>query len=158
MRRCNAVQVTGKVGARTSRVLPVRRVITSKRATFGRASISKGQQPERTHQIAAVVVMIVLLCAQIVDFDGESLRRTLPRIVVAIEGALSAGGRVYVHCTAGLGRAPAACIAWRYWFDGLQLDEVRTQQRPIEAFELRPGREAPWPGGLADGLWCRAVF
>jgi len=22
---------------------------------------------------------------------------------------------VYVHCTAGLGRAPAACIAFLYW-------------------------------------------
>ena len=64
------------------------------------------------------------LVPQIADFDGESLRRCLPRIVLAIAGALSAGGRVYVHCTAGLGRAPAACIAWRYWFDGMQLDEV----------------------------------
>ncbi len=31
---------------------------------------------------------------QIVDFDGESLRRTLPAIVKTLEGALSAGGRV----------------------------------------------------------------
>ena len=117
---------------------------------------------------------------QIVDFDGESLRRTLPAIVKTLEGALSAGGRVrssiqlgsahtsasgqialnlaalltlvtthryrrmqmcanpdiglmlrcmqclqvYVHCTAGLGRAPAACIAWMYWFGDRQLDEV----------------------------------
>jgi hypothetical protein len=62
---------------------------------------------------------------QIVDFDGQSLRRCLPRIVKTLQGALSAGGRVYVHCTAGLGRAPAVCIAWRYWYGGLQLDEVR---------------------------------
>ena len=25
-------------------------------------------------------------------------------------------GRVYVHCTAGLGRAPAVSIAYMYWF------------------------------------------
>ena len=31
-------------------------------------------------------------------------------------------GRVYVHCTAGLGRAPAVCIAYMYWFLGLELD------------------------------------
>lgn len=24
--------------------------------------------------------------------------------------------RVYVHCTAGLGRAPAVCIAYVHWF------------------------------------------
>jgi hypothetical protein len=23
---------------------------------------------------------------------------------------------VYVHCTAGLGRAPAVCIGWLYWY------------------------------------------
>ena len=32
--------------------------------------------------------------------------------------------QVYIHCTAGLGRAPAACIAWMYWFGNRQLDEV----------------------------------
>jgi protein-tyrosine phosphatase len=29
--------------------------------------------------------------------------------------------RVYVHCTAGLGRAPGTIIAYLYWFQGLQL-------------------------------------
>lgn len=29
--------------------------------------------------------------------------------------ALGTGKRVYVHCTAGLGRAPAACIAYLFW-------------------------------------------
>lgn len=67
---------------------------------------------------------------QVVDFDGQSLRRTLPRIVGAIQGALAGGGRVYVHCTAGLGRAPAACIAWAYWFGGAQLDEARCPPVP----------------------------
>ncbi|CAL8464176.1 g3711 [Coccomyxa elongata] len=76
----------------------------------------------------------------IVDFDGESLRRNLPRIVLAIAGALLAGGRVYVHCTAGLGRAPAACIAWRYWFNDMQLDEAYTALTAIRP--CGPKREA----------------
>jgi hypothetical protein len=68
------------------------------------------------------------------DFDGESLRRVLPAAAAMIDRELQGqraergegggaaksggggGGRVYVHCTAGLGRAPAAAIAWRYWF------------------------------------------
>lgn len=33
--------------------------------------------------------------------------------------------RVYVHCTAGLGRAPAVCIAYMFWFEDMGLDEVR---------------------------------
>ena len=44
---------------------------------------------------------------------GGSIRglrsRTLPCATCV------AGKRVYVHCTAGLGRAPAACIAYLYW-------------------------------------------
>ena len=31
---------------------------------------------------------------------------------------------VYVHCTAGLGRAPAVCIAYMHWFLGMGLDEA----------------------------------
>lgn len=43
--------------------------------------------------------------------------------------------RVYVHCTAGLGRAPAVCIAYIYWFSnsGIHLDAAYdqvTQMRP----------------------------
>ena len=67
-----------------------------------------------------------LLCAD------SGLRRAEPAALPAAHredaagGAVRRGGRVYVHCTAGLGRAPAVCIAWRYWFGGdLQLDEVR---------------------------------
>jgi len=50
------------------------------------------------------------------DFDGDSLRKVLPRAVALLERELRSGRRVYVHCTAGLGRAPAVAIAWRYWF------------------------------------------
>lgn len=32
--------------------------------------------------------------------------------------------RVYVHCTAGLGRAPAVVIAYLYWFRGLPLHQA----------------------------------
>ena len=32
--------------------------------------------------------------------------------------------RVYVHCTAGLGRAPAVIIAYLFWFKDMGLDEV----------------------------------
>ncbi|EFJ51679.1 hypothetical protein VOLCADRAFT_56904 [Volvox carteri f. nagariensis] len=59
------------------------------------------------------------------DFDPHSLRRTIPGAVHSLAQALNSGGsRVYVHCTAGLGRAPAVCIAYLYWFTQLQLDEA----------------------------------
>ncbi|KAK9167968.1 hypothetical protein Syun_000108 [Stephania yunnanensis] len=47
------------------------------------------------------------------DFDPDSLRSGLPKAVSSLEWAISEGkGRVYVHCTAGLGRAPAVGIAF----------------------------------------------
>ena len=73
-------------------------------------------QPSHTHP---------LLQVQAVDFDPHSLRHVLPQAGRVIQAALQQhAGRVYVHCTAGLGRAPAACIAHRFWFSEQQLDEV----------------------------------
>mmetsp|Transcript_1406 Transcript_1406/g.3277 ORF Transcript_1406/g.3277 Transcript_1406/m.3277 type:complete len:283 (+) Transcript_1406:410-1258(+) len=51
------------------------------------------------------------------DFDGDSLRHTLPRAVRALHEALrEPDAKVYVHCTAGLGRSPGVCIAHMFWF------------------------------------------
>ena len=48
-----------------------------------------------------------------------------PAAVAALQQSRSAeGAKVYLHCTAGLGRAPAVAIAALYWFAGMQLDEA----------------------------------
>lgn len=65
---------------------------------------------------------------QAVDFDGHSLRKSLPVTVRVLNDALSRGQRVYVHCTAGLGRAPAVCIAYLYWYHDFTLDEASPSQ------------------------------
>ncbi|KAL6642029.1 hypothetical protein ACP70R_020210 [Stipagrostis hirtigluma subsp. patula] len=58
-----------------------------------------------------------------VDFDPNSLRSQLPKAVSALEWAISQGkGRVYIHCTAGLGRAPAVAIAYMFWFENMDLN------------------------------------
>lgn len=68
------------------------------------------------------------------DFDPDSLRNALPEAVSSLEWAISEGkGRVYVHCTAGLGRAPAVAIAYLFWFCGMNLNEaydMLTSKRP----------------------------
>ncbi|KAD7480290.1 hypothetical protein R6Q59_009068 [Mikania micrantha] len=57
------------------------------------------------------------------DFDPDSLRSILPKAVSLLEWAISEGeGRVYVHCTAGLGRAPAVAIAYMFWFHDMDLN------------------------------------
>ncbi|XP_010252103.1 PREDICTED: phosphoglucan phosphatase LSF2, chloroplastic [Nelumbo nucifera] len=68
------------------------------------------------------------------DFDPDSLRSGLPKAVSSLEWAISEGkGRAYVHCTAGLGRAPAVAIAYIFWFCGMNLNEaydMLTSKRP----------------------------
>uniref|UniRef100_A0A0D9XNA0 Tyrosine specific protein phosphatases domain-containing protein n=1 Tax=Leersia perrieri TaxID=77586 RepID=A0A0D9XNA0_9ORYZ len=69
-----------------------------------------------------------------VDFDPDSLRTQLPKAVSSLEWAISEGkGRVYVHCTAGLGRAPAVAISYMFWFENMDLKtayEKLTSKRP----------------------------
>ena len=70
---------------------------------------------------AAAAEGIRHLRVPIVDFDPFSLRDRLPDAVAVLDSALRSrcgDGRdpvVYVHCTAGLGRAPAVALAHACW-------------------------------------------
>lgn len=45
------------------------------------------------------------------DFDAFDLRMRLPAVVSKLYKAINRnGGVTYVHCTAGLGRAPAVAV------------------------------------------------
>jgi hypothetical protein len=81
------------------------------------------------------------------DFDVADQRRHLGNAVRTLGQLLSAGRRVYVHCTAGLGRSPLVVVGH------LTLVEMMPE---AEAFALvkarRPGA-APSPEALAG---CRA--
>ncbi len=52
------------------------------------------------------------------DFSADGLRAGLPVAVTALDGLLESGHRVYLHCTAGMGRSPGVAIAYMYWFRG----------------------------------------
>jgi len=62
------------------------------------------------------------------DFDPYDLRRKLPKAVarLAREHDPARGGTLYIHCTAGMGRAPATALAYMMWVRGMQLDEAWT--------------------------------
>lgn len=59
------------------------------------------------------------------DFDPYSLRRRLPGAVslIAQSDQKKNGGTTYIHCTAGLGRAPATALGYMWWMKGIPLDE-----------------------------------
>lgn len=63
--------------------------------------------------------------AEIRDFDAFDLRMRLPAVVSKLHKAVNKnGGVAYVHCTAGLGRAPATALAYMFWFQGYNLVEA----------------------------------
>ena len=68
------------------------------------------------------------------DFSAEGLRSGLPAAVSSLDGLLEAGHRVYLHCTAGMGRSPGVAIAYMYWFRGYatltEAYEALTSKRP----------------------------
>ncbi|KAI3866336.1 hypothetical protein MKW98_007991 [Papaver atlanticum] len=89
------------------------------------------------------------------DFDPDSLRSGLPKAVWSLEWAVEEGkGRVYVHCTAGFGRAPAVAIAYMFWFCDMNLNsayETLTSVRPcgpnkkaIRAATYDLAKNDPW--------------
>ncbi|WOL09848.1 hypothetical protein Cni_G18601 [Canna indica] len=64
------------------------------------------------------------LRAEIRDFDAFDLRMRLPAVVSKLYKAINLnGGVTYIHCTAGLGRAPAVALAYMFWVEGYKLYE-----------------------------------
>ncbi|KAL0401675.1 UNVERIFIED_CONTAM: Phosphoglucan phosphatase DSP4, amyloplastic [Sesamum latifolium] len=65
------------------------------------------------------------LRAEIRDFDAFDLRMRLPAVVSKLYKAINQnGGVTYIHCTAGLGRAPATALAYMFWVQGYKLSEA----------------------------------
>lgn len=65
------------------------------------------------------------LRAPIRDFDGTDLRMRLPAVVSKLQKAVNRnGGITYIHCTAGLGRAPATALAYMFWVLGYKLNDA----------------------------------
>ncbi|XP_076957310.1 phosphoglucan phosphatase DSP4, amyloplastic-like [Bidens hawaiensis] len=63
--------------------------------------------------------------AEIRDFDGADLRLRLPAVVSKLHKAVNRnGGITYIHCTAGLGRAPATALAYMFWVQGYKLNNA----------------------------------
>jgi len=62
---------------------------------------------------------------QIRDFDPYDLRMRLPIAVAQLNRAIEQNkGTAYIHCTAGLGRAPGVALAYMYWVRGYSLKEA----------------------------------
>ncbi|KAH0686886.1 hypothetical protein KY284_017439 [Solanum tuberosum] len=65
------------------------------------------------------------LRAEIRDFDAFDLRLRLPAVIRKLNNAINRnGGVTYIHCTAGLGRAPAVALTYMFWVQCYKLTDA----------------------------------
>lgn len=86
------------------------------REAFG---IDPRQLAERASRHGVVVVNEPMR-----DFDPEEQRLRLPHAVRALSDLLAGGHRTYVHCTAGINRAPLVVLAYLTFVEDLTVDEA----------------------------------
>ncbi len=60
---------------------------------------------------------------QIIDFDEVDLANKLTSPIKALNSFLSAGHRVYVHCNAGICRAPATVLGYLCHYRGTTMED-----------------------------------
>lgn len=58
------------------------------------------------------------------DFDRDSLNLRINGAVHELDRLIQEGKKVYVHCTAGMGRAPAVVVAYLCWVHNYTLDDA----------------------------------
>jgi hypothetical protein len=58
------------------------------------------------------------------DFDAEDQRKRLPGAVHALGDLLAGGHRTYVHCTAGINRAPLVVLGYLTFVDGMAVPDA----------------------------------
>ena len=80
---------------------------------------------------------------EIYDMPDMDLMKHFEKIIDFIEAARSSNGSVYVHCNAGISRAPSSCMAYLMWKD---------QVKRITAYDYIRGRRwvMPNPGFMSQ--------
>ncbi|GJN30028.1 hypothetical protein PR202_gb18302 [Eleusine coracana subsp. coracana] len=79
---------------------------------------------DKLRKIGVKTVFCLQQDSDLEDFDAFDLRLRLPAVVSKLHKLVNLnGGVTYIHCTAGLGRAPAVALAYMFWILGYSLNE-----------------------------------
>jgi hypothetical protein len=88
---------------------------------------------------AGIELGMIMARCPIRDFDIEDMRRQLPDAISCLARLLGTGHKVYVHCTAGLGRSPLVTLGYLTLVDGYSPENaIRT------ILKSRPGAVPSW--------------
>ena len=74
-------------------------------------------------------VDIVMERYPIIDFSAADLRNKIRGAAAVLDNLISQSKTVYVHCTAGIGRAPAVVVGYLVEFDGYSVDSALNHVR-----------------------------
>ena len=105
---------------------------------------------------------LLVLNAPIRDFDPEDQRKRLPYAVGRLRELLAAGHRTYVHCTAGINRAPLVALAYLTFVEGMAVPDAnalilqgRAEASPYwdAYYGCREDSLAPHRAGVALRAW-----
>ena len=77
-----------------------------------------------TMKHAGVELGMIMARCPIRDFDIEDMRQKLPDAISCLARLLGAGHKVYVHCTAGLGRSPLVTLGYLTLVDNYTPDDA----------------------------------
>lgn len=72
---------------------------------------------------------ITMVRMPVPDASADHLARALESAVAEVYGLIKAGERVYLHCNAGINRAPTVAIAFIHVHRTMPLDEAATYVR-----------------------------
>lgn len=84
----------------------------------------------------------------VADGDVDGLAARLPAVVDDLHARIADGHRVYLHCNAGMNRAPTAAVAYLHVYQGISLAEALafvTARR--NAVPYRAALRRCYPGG-----------
>lgn len=76
------------------------------------------------HRIHGARRGLLMVNAPMRDFDSAHQRHRLPDAVRALHRLLDARHRVYVHCTAGVNRAPLTVLTYLTFVEGMTIEKA----------------------------------
>jgi protein-tyrosine phosphatase len=95
---------------------------------------------------AAAAAGVAFARAPIGDGDADGLANRLPDIVALLAGLVRTHGRTYLHCNAGMNRAPTVAIAYLHIHSALPLhDAIRRMKRHRSCLPYVSALEAAYP-------------
>lgn len=106
---------------------------------------------------------LAMVNAPMLDFDPPDQRRNLPRAVSCLRELLTAGHRVYMHCTAGYNRAPLAALGYLTFVEMQSTDEAmallhRCRPESDPSFEAYDGCRRDLVDVLRENIMVRAYY